>query len=73
MQRGVLQALNTPKRVIFIAIVPGQGCTQGKAKCSKKRYKKLIHFTTRRRYRYISETVEDRWVYTARRLNTDQH
>ena len=58
-------------RVTFTAIVPG--AYLGKAKCGKK----LIHFTTLLKinhsppiYRYISEMVEDRWVYAARRLTS---
>jgi len=70
IQRGVLQALNPlSNRVTFIAIVP-RAYNQGKAKCGKKTLKTLIYFTTRTRHRYnnryISEMVEDRWVYMVR-------
>jgi len=51
-----------------------QGRTQGKAKCGKKT---LIHSRGLLKtshsppiYRYISEMVEDRWVYAARHLTS---
>jgi len=53
MQRGVLQALNPlSNRVTLTAIVPG--AYPGERKMWLKSSPKI--------YRYISETVEDRWV-----------
>jgi len=74
MQRGVLQALILFPTVWHLPrlIVPGAYLGG-----SKMWLKTLIHFTRLLKinhsppiYRYISEMVEDRWVYAARRLTS---
>ena len=66
MQRGVLQALNPlSNRVTFTTIVPG--AYPGEAKMCKKCAKMANFLTSGLNY---WETVEDRWIYTARRFTS---
>jgi len=73
IQRGVLQALNPlSNRVTFTAIVPGAYPGESK-NVVKTLIRSRVSLKTSHSppiYRYISEMVEDRWVYAARRLTS---